>query len=198
MGTTAAAKMGESRERILHTAEHLFNERGYASVTLRDIADALGIRQASLYYHFPGGKEALFVEVCEKSFDRHRTGLEEAIRRADTTPREQLRAAARFILSQSVPDLGRMTHSDMPEIAEEHAQRLMQIAFDSLLRPIAGIFQRAYESGLSHSPDTILLAGAFISVIASIHDLPAQFTRQPRSAMADTLIDVILYGLMSR
>jgi len=198
MGTTAPAQMGESRERILHTAEHLFNERGYASVTLRDIADALGIRQASLYYHFPGGKEALFVEVCEKSLDRHRTGLEEAIRGASSEPRDQLRAAACFILSQSVPDMGRMAHSDMPEIAEEHAQRLMQMAFDSLLRPIAGIFQRAYDSGLSHSPETILLAGAFISVIASIHHLPAQFTRQPRSAMADTLIDVFLYGLTSR
>ncbi len=154
--------------------------------------------RSTIIYHFPGGKEALFVEVCEKSLDRHRTGLEEAIRGASPEPCEQLRAAARFLLSQSVPDLGRMAHSDMPEIAEEHAQRLMQMAFDSLLRPIVGIFQRAYESGVSHSPETILLAGAFISVIGSIHDLPAQFTRQPKSAMADTLIDVFLYGLMSR
>jgi TetR/AcrR family transcriptional regulator, cholesterol catabolism regulator len=198
MGTTAGTRTGESRERILHTAEHLFNERGYASVTLRDIADALGIRQASLYYHFPGGKEALFVEVCEKSFERHRAGLEEAIHNAGPEPRAQLRGAARFILTQSVPDLGRMTSSDMPEIAEEHAQRLMRMAFDSLLRPIAGIFQRAYENGTTHASETILLAGAFISIIASIHHLPAQFTIQPRSAMADTLIDVFLYGLMSR
>src|SRR5512140_3141405 len=155
-------RIGESRERVLHTAEHLFNERGYASVTLRDIADALGMRQASLYYHFPGGKEALFVEVCERSLSQHRTGLEEAIHHAGPEPRDQLRGAARFILSQSVPDLGRMTSSDMPEIAEAHARRLMQMAFDSLLRPIAAIFQHAYESGVSHSSETTLLAGAFI------------------------------------
>ena len=101
-------------------------------------------------------------------------------------------------ISQSVPDLGRMTNSDMPEIAEVHARRLMQMAFDSLLRPIAGIFQRAYESGVSYSSETTLLAGAFVSVIASIHHLPAQFATPPKSAMADTLIDVFLYGLMSR
>jgi AcrR family transcriptional regulator len=190
--------MSESKERVLHTAEHLFNERGYASVTLRDIADALGIRQASLYYHFPGGKEALFIEVCERSFHRHRTGLEEAIRNASPEPRKQLHAAARFILSQSIPDRGRMTNSDMPEIAEVHARRLMQMAFDSLLRPLVGIFQRAYESGVSRSSETTLLAGPFLSVIASIHHLPAQFSTQPKSAMADTFIDVFLYGLMSR
>ena len=83
-----------------------------------------------------------------------------------------------------------MTNSDTPEIAEEHARRLMQTAFDSLLRPIAGIFQCAYECGVSHSQETILLTGAFISIITSIHHLLAQFTTQPKSAMADTLIEV--------
>jgi hypothetical protein len=86
----------------------------------------------------------------------------------------------------------------MFEISEAHAGRLLQMAFDSLLRPIAGIFQRADESGVSHSLETTLLAEAFISVIASIHHLPAQFATPPKSAMADTLIDVFLYGLMSR
>jgi AcrR family transcriptional regulator len=190
-------KIGESRERVLCTAERLFNERGYTAVTLRDIADALGIRQASLYYHVPGGKEALFIEVSERSFHRHRAGLEAAILGAGTEPREQLRGAARWILSQHMPDLGRMTNSDMPAIAEAHAQRLTQLAFESLLLPIAGIFRRANESGECRSKEATLLAGAFISVIASIQHLPAHFTRQPKPEMADTLIDVFLYGLAS-
>jgi AcrR family transcriptional regulator len=192
----AGDKIGESRERVLRIAERLFNERGYTAVTLRDIADALGIRQASLYYHVPGGKEALFVEVSERSFHRHRAGLEAAILTAGTESREQLRGAARWILAQDVPDLGRMTNSDMPAIGEAHAQWLMQLAFESLLLPIAGIFRRAYESGECHSKEATLLGGAFISVIASIRHLPAHFTRQPKPEMADTLIDVFLYGLM--
>jgi hypothetical protein len=46
------------------------------------------------------------------------------------------------------------------------------------------------------SKEAALLARAFISVIASIRHLPAHFTRQPKPEMADTLIDVFLYGLM--
>jgi AcrR family transcriptional regulator len=194
----ATDKPSEARERVLNVAERLFSERGYASVTLKDIADELGMRQASLYYHVPGGKEALFVEVSEKSFHRHRAGLEESIQRAGTESREQLRGAARWILSQPMPDLGRMINSDMPAISDAHAQRLMQIAFESLLLPVAEIFQRAYERGEFHSEQTTLLAGAFISVISSIRNLPAHFARQPKADMADTLIDVLLNGLIPR
>jgi AcrR family transcriptional regulator len=188
----------EARERVLNVAERLFSERGYAPVTLKDIADALGMKQASLYYHVPGGKEALYVEVSERSFRRHRAGLEDAITSGGSEPREQLRGAARWILSQSIPDLGRMTNSDMPEIHEEHGRRLMQIAYESLLLPVAGIFQRAYESGEFRSREYVLLAGAFISVIASVQNLPDRFTRQPKTQMADTLIDLFLNGVVNR
>ncbi|MGA1837429.1 TetR/AcrR family transcriptional regulator [Herbiconiux sp. 11R-BC] len=39
-------------EQILDAAGRLFVERGYSATTTRAIADAVGIRQASLYYHF--------------------------------------------------------------------------------------------------------------------------------------------------
>lgn len=56
-------KQQSPRENLLDTAEQLFTSRGYTAVTLKDIAKALGIKQASLYYHFPLGKEDLYVEV---------------------------------------------------------------------------------------------------------------------------------------
>jgi AcrR family transcriptional regulator len=51
-------------------AEHRLAARGYTSVTLKDIANQLGIKQASLYYHFPGGKENLYMEVMILSIIR--------------------------------------------------------------------------------------------------------------------------------
>jgi len=50
----------DGRDRILDVA--LFQERGYTAVAMRDIAEAAGMRTASLYYHFPS-KEELFVSV---------------------------------------------------------------------------------------------------------------------------------------
>lgn len=40
------------REEILDAAAELFTEHGYANTSTRRIADAVGMRQASLYHHF--------------------------------------------------------------------------------------------------------------------------------------------------
>ncbi|MCA1995449.1 MAG: TetR/AcrR family transcriptional regulator, partial [Coleofasciculus sp. S288] len=67
-----------ARERVLIAAETLFRQRGYNTVTMRDIAEEVGIRQASLYHHFPT-KEQLFITVTEQVFERHRNGLQQAL-----------------------------------------------------------------------------------------------------------------------
>jgi len=41
------------RQKILKTSAKLFSERGYKDVTIKDIAEAVGVRVASVYYHFP-------------------------------------------------------------------------------------------------------------------------------------------------
>ena len=41
-----------AREEILDAAAELFTDLGYASTSTRRIADAVGVRQASLYHHF--------------------------------------------------------------------------------------------------------------------------------------------------
>jgi AcrR family transcriptional regulator len=48
----------DTRQRILDTALELFSAQGYERTSLREIADRLDIRKASLYYHF-ASKEAV-------------------------------------------------------------------------------------------------------------------------------------------
>jgi AcrR family transcriptional regulator len=43
---------GTAREEILDAAAELFTNHGYASTSTRRIANAVGVRQASLYHHF--------------------------------------------------------------------------------------------------------------------------------------------------
>lgn len=50
------------RREVLLTAAELFATRGYAATTVRDIADAAGIRPSGLYHHFPS-KEAIANEI---------------------------------------------------------------------------------------------------------------------------------------
>ncbi|MFN4089496.1 MAG: TetR/AcrR family transcriptional regulator [Alphaproteobacteria bacterium] len=55
-----AGRAGDrTRTRILDTAETLFAERGFAGVSIRNVADAANVNLAAVNYHF-GGKERLF------------------------------------------------------------------------------------------------------------------------------------------
>jgi AcrR family transcriptional regulator len=51
-----------AREEILEVAAQLFSENGYAATSTRSIALAVGIKQASLYYHF-ASKEDILAEL---------------------------------------------------------------------------------------------------------------------------------------
>ena len=51
------ARGERTRRAILEAAEALFAERGYAEARLEDVAEAVGIRRASIVYHFRDKRE---------------------------------------------------------------------------------------------------------------------------------------------
>lgn len=53
----AAPAPADTRDQILAAAARLFAQHGYATTTLRQIADAAGIKAGSVYYHFEGKDE---------------------------------------------------------------------------------------------------------------------------------------------
>lgn len=188
----------ESRERVLDAAERLFAKKGYAAVTLRDIAADIGIRHTSLYHHVPGGKEQLFIEVTERHLKRHHAGLNEAIAQATPNIRSQLYAAANWLLSQPPMDLVRMMYSDMPAIEQSHAQRLSLVAYDSLIMPLQEALERARQNGEIQHPNAGLVAGALLGMIESMYSVPDYAIETSRPEMAHAVIDVLLDGLRPR
>lgn len=68
-----------TRERILLEAARLFRHHGYAATTLREVADAAGVKAGSIYYHF-ASKEEILGEVLDKGItivaDAVRTRIE--------------------------------------------------------------------------------------------------------------------------
>jgi len=58
-GGVVDGRTTDTRERILVEASELFAVRGYHGTTTREIADAVGIRQPSLFHHFPTKGEIL-------------------------------------------------------------------------------------------------------------------------------------------
>jgi AcrR family transcriptional regulator len=188
--------MSESRERLLDKAEELFMRKGLAATTLRDISSALGVSHASLYYHFPGGKEELFVTVTERNAARHRAGLAAAIAAGGESLRGGLLGAASWLLSHEPMDLLRLAHSDMPLLPEETARRLMEMIHASILRPLRALFAAALEgASIERTSDADLLAGAFLAVVEGLHAVPSAFVSRSKTDMARELIGILLKGI---
>lgn len=60
--------MQESRqEKILKIASTLFSQRGYSAVSMRDLAEALGIKAASIYNHVHSKQEILSLIIIKKA-----------------------------------------------------------------------------------------------------------------------------------
>jgi len=63
----AAHPMSLKKETILIAAAQLFSQKGYAAISMRILANEIGITPATLYHHFPD-KEALYWAVLQYVF----------------------------------------------------------------------------------------------------------------------------------
>ncbi|AVQ79592.1 MULTISPECIES: TetR/AcrR family transcriptional regulator [unclassified Variovorax] len=61
-----ALATGSTREQILAVARGFIETRSYLGFSFQDVADAVGVRKASLYHHFPS-KEALGIAVIRSA-----------------------------------------------------------------------------------------------------------------------------------
>jgi TetR/AcrR family transcriptional regulator len=70
MNDTATRDPDQTRARILKASFGLFVEKGFAAVSMREIAAASGVTKSLIHHHF-GGKEALWEAVKEMAFSRY-------------------------------------------------------------------------------------------------------------------------------
>jgi TetR/AcrR family transcriptional regulator, cholesterol catabolism regulator len=186
-------KQVDGRDRILDVAESLFRERGYTAVTMRDIAQAVGMRQASLYYHFPS-KEELFVSVRERTFQRHQVGLQNALERVGDDLRSQLQAVADWFLSQPPIHFHSMMQADMPSLSAEAKVRLSKAVRQAIFEPIGQAFMSAQANHQIRNVQPKLLVGFVLSVLESIPLVQSPESASPEE-MVNEMIAVLLEGI---
>ena len=62
-------KTTSRKEEIVTIASQLFKEKGYNAVSMRDIAQAMGIKAASLYNHINGKQEILSTLILKVAYE---------------------------------------------------------------------------------------------------------------------------------
>ncbi len=164
---------GDSRNRILDAAFELFSAKGFNETSMRDIADAVDIKSASLYNHFDG-KQDLFESLVK----REASYVEEQLRLSGAMASPDDDSAAYMAQGDAlIADL--VWRSYAPFFEDDRVKRLMRLLAanrykDELCRdlykaifverPLAiqrSIFDRLVSEGKFSSCDTRLAAVQF-------------------------------------
>ncbi len=123
-----------TRDRVADIAASLFADRGFAGVSMRDIAEAVGIKAASLYNHYPD-KEALYLASLQHVFARRVAIVENAFK-ATGGPRDRLKAlvSALVMATAGDPVAGRLLQR---ELLDGDIRRMEPLIKDLFARPFA-------------------------------------------------------------
>ena len=57
-----------TRDEILEAATQIFGQKGFHATSMQDIAEAVNLQKASLYYHI-SSKQEILVEVLDRAID---------------------------------------------------------------------------------------------------------------------------------
>jgi AcrR family transcriptional regulator len=186
----------DGRERVMRVACELFVERGFAEVSMQQIADAAGMRKASLYHHFRD-KRALFVQVVLLELESMRQEME-GLAAEGGTLEEQLTRLARAHFGRFRPDvMMRLARDFQAHVPEEYHEEI-HCDLEALAGLFGGVFRRAAEAGELRDYDPNVLGLLFYHMVAAwaFHGAedPALLPPDPETA-ARTVTDIILRGV---
>lgn len=81
-----ATRTGGTRDRMIVGATALMRSHGFTATSLKDVWEQTGAPRGSVYFHFPGGKEELGLEVIRAALSTLLTWTEAAERNSRSAP----------------------------------------------------------------------------------------------------------------
>jgi AcrR family transcriptional regulator len=184
------------REIIIETSAKLFNQQGYNGVSIRDIAQACGLTNAALYYHFKN-KEDLFLAMLQRDHEKTLTALREAADgpgdlRADL---QQLAACYTEITCQRRQSFQTLWR-DLRNVDNVRGHKLFGEMRSSFLRPLEERLAAAQATGELQPGDVRFYARLLHGmIIALTHEGRPDRPHRASAQDVETAIDVFLNGV---
>lgn len=129
---------------IIEAAAMVFAERGFHGATTQDIADVLGIRQASLYYYF-SSKEAALELVCLRGVE----GFFETGKTIAARPESAQKRLSLLISSHLSPMLDRGNFVKVFLNERQHLPAESRRRIGRWSRGLERIFEQVIEEGVA-------------------------------------------------
>jgi AcrR family transcriptional regulator len=179
-------------EQILTVAAELFGERGYAAVSLEDVAERLDLTKGSLYHYF-AGKDELATAAIEALGDEWNSRLAELAAGLAGPPAPRLRALLREHITIAVREhpaaLGLF-------LALDQWPRQQRDRIKELRRRHDALFRRAVTDGIAAGEFSVVDVDTALQVMhaamSQAHLWCGQLTGDAQDRALDQLADTLM------
>lgn len=174
-------KQEDTKQRILDKALELFSTQGYDSVSVGEIAKAVGIKAPSLYNHFPS-KQAIFDAILESTAAQYEADTDQINIHVQNAAQDipvftEITADALFekvrqifeysLHNETISRFRRMMTIEQfrsPELAALYSKRYVERVLDYH----AGIFQALIAAGEITAEDSDTLAMMYVAPVLTL------------------------------
>lgn len=180
------------RVEIIQTAEKLFFSNGYRATSLQEIGDVLNIKAASLYHHFPGGKEEIYLEVLKSRLSQYKEQVHEMSARSQKIE-DFLRAFAIWYIAQPPMNMQLIAQMDMPHLSEKGKITAMGLVSSSIFAPLREALEKSKED--LRNFDSMRLVGIYLALLGGMSFAVKQGYTEPKDAVED-FIEMMMRGIL--
>jgi AcrR family transcriptional regulator len=194
----------ETRHRIIQASITLLKEKGYKGVSVKDIAEAVSITPAALYYYFPDGKEALFMAVLTHILDERKKGMEQAIG-GSACVQDRLYALSMYFLAPGNDTLPILMRDVAVQLKDERSRgEFWHRLGNDYTETVTRVFKEAAANGeIATNVSPELLANLFSGMNLTLgrsrhmhaHINRADYVEMEPEELARTIVDVLFNGI---
>lgn len=159
-----AGELAPARRRLFEAAIQLFGDRGYGSVSVRDLALEVGLTSTALYAH-ASSKEQLLFEIVRLGHLAQQDAITDALLSAVPDPVEQVRALTRAHVRFHLewPALARVINRELRQLSDEHLEEIRRLRRD-MQRPFLDVIERGGRLGVLDASTPRLTAQAIAAL----------------------------------
>lgn len=189
----------QTRSRILQAALRLFASQGFEGTTTRDLAQAAGVAEGTLFRHF-ANKKAILVEVATAGWVEILTDLLTELSEMSSYKAVAQVMRRRMWNLQKNADLMRVCFMEV-QFHPDLRDRIQIEVINKMTDVAEAFFQTAMDKGIYRRMDANLVAKVFLGMFA-IAGFSNNTLMQPDASpqqmqeMAEGLADIFLNGVL--
>ena len=135
------------RDIILEKAKCLFIEHGYHGLSMREIAEKVGVSKPALYYHFKD-KEELFLAVLNTNLAQIGNSID-LIETSKATKKRKVEQFMEYVLTQPAEQRAviRLGTQEISQLSPEARQQFNQEYYAQFIGKLRGLIQAGIAEG---------------------------------------------------